>query len=54
MRSRFVPSIPEATSLDSEPGKSNGRLRLLLDIERVLSTDEVSVLSAMPALSQPA
>lgn len=33
-------------------GKSNGRLRLLLDIERVLSTDEASVLSAMPALGQ--
>jgi purine-binding chemotaxis protein CheW len=33
-------------------GKSNGRLRLLLDIERVLSTDEVHALSTMPALSQ--
>ena len=35
-------------------GKSNGRLRLLLDIERVLSTAEVSVLSAVPALGQSA
>ena len=29
-------------------GKSNGRLRLLLDIERVLSNEEVSELSSIP------
>ena len=33
-------------------GKSNGRLRLLLDIERVLSTDEVTVITSLPALAQ--
>jgi purine-binding chemotaxis protein CheW len=33
-------------------GKSNGRLRLLLDIERVLSTDEVTALASLPALGQ--
>lgn len=33
-------------------GKSNGRLRLLLDIERVLSTEEVSAIAALPALRQ--
>jgi purine-binding chemotaxis protein CheW len=32
-------------------GKSNGRLRLLLDIERVLSTAEVSAVAAISALS---
>jgi purine-binding chemotaxis protein CheW len=33
-------------------GKSNGRLRLLLDIERVLSTDEVTAIASIPGLSQ--
>ncbi len=33
-------------------GKSNGRLRLLLDIERVLSTDEVTAIASLPGLSQ--
>ena len=33
-------------------GKSNGRLRLLLDIERVLSTDEVTAITSLPALAQ--
>jgi len=33
-------------------GKSNGRLRLLLDIERVLSTEEVSAITALPAMGQ--
>jgi purine-binding chemotaxis protein CheW len=31
-------------------GKSNGRLRLLLDIERVLSTQDVATLAAIPAI----
>ncbi len=35
-------------------GKSNGRLRLLLDIERVLSTVDVPAIAAVPALSQDA
>jgi len=35
-------------------GKSNGRLRLLLDIERVLSTEEMTALAALPAMSQGA
>jgi len=35
-------------------GKSNGRLRLLLDIERVLSTDDVTAIASMPGLSQEA
>jgi len=33
-------------------GKTNGRLRLLLDIERVLSTDEVAAIAALPSMSQ--
>ena len=33
-------------------GKSNGRLRLLLDIERVLSTDEVLAIASLPGLTQ--
>ena len=33
-------------------GKSNGRLRLLLDIERVLSTDEVIAIASIPGLTQ--
>ena len=33
-------------------GKSNGRLRLLLDIERVLSTDDVSAIASLPTLRQ--
>jgi purine-binding chemotaxis protein CheW len=55
-----VASIPEA-EIDPAPdfgatvrteyllglGKSNGRLRLLLDIERVLSPDDVSVIAAL-------
>lgn len=32
-------------------GKSNGRLRLLLDISRVLSTDDISALSSLPAVT---
>jgi purine-binding chemotaxis protein CheW len=32
-------------------GKSNGRLRLLLDVSRVLSTDDVSTISSLPAVA---
>jgi purine-binding chemotaxis protein CheW len=35
-------------------GKSNGRLRLLLDIERVLSTQDVAVIAAIPAIHEAA
>lgn len=31
-------------------GKSNGKLRLLLDIERVLSTEEISAITSLPAV----
>ena len=35
-------------------GKSNGRLRLLLDIERVLSTDELTAIASLPSVRDDA